>query len=142
MQPLTRTRLRLHLLRVNNAKCAEHFCIFKHALERATPHCPPPRTALLLQLETQNAPQKIIERVGNTRTRSSWVQNELRLFCSTLKMFSFCCFRVLQFFFISSFPFLLFFLFEIRNMSNICGQESKEKCLDKLTPSEMKHEKF
>lgn len=40
MQPLTRTRLRLHLLRVNNAKCAEHFCIFKHALERATPHCP------------------------------------------------------------------------------------------------------
>lgn len=42
MQPLTRTRLRLHLLRVNNAKCAEHFCIFKHALERATPHCPLP----------------------------------------------------------------------------------------------------
>lgn len=45
-------------------------------------------------------------------------------------------------FLISSFPFLLFFLFEIRNMSNICGQESKEKCLDKLTPSAMKHEKF
>lgn len=42
MQPLARTRLRLHLLRVNNAKCAEHFCIFKHALERATPHCPAP----------------------------------------------------------------------------------------------------
>lgn len=76
---------------------------------------PPPMHPLpadaLLQLETQNAPQKIIERVGNTRTHSSWVKNELRLFCSTLKMFSFCCFWVFQLSFIFQFVRFLFFFF-------------------------------
>jgi len=135
---LIQPSVRLHL-RVNNAKCAEHFCILKHALESATPHCPAPchsvpprphhRTVYAATWNTKRATQNHWASWQHSFSDSGCgLKTTLWLFYSTLKVI-----------FIILFYLYIFAVWEIWNTSNICGEESSAKCLDKLTPN---HEKF
>lgn len=105
---LIQPSVRLHL-RVNNAKCAEHFCILKHTLERTTPHCPRPlgrSHCMRCNLKHKTRHTKSLSELATLAFGLwLWVKNALRLFYSTLNVIFF-------YFYLFYIPFLVFFLFE------------------------------